>query len=140
MRVIQKCILAVALTGALAAIGTVGAQAQGSQSCATPGTVSFPEFAIRRGDIAPSLHRQISGLGRMADAGGCDLQVTCVAPARADNTERQTRNRQCTAAVQALVRYETRSPVRDALMDSIKQVKASSSGSLRVGTVYITLR
>lgn len=124
---------------AILLVGFSGAAfAQGA--CTTPGTVAFPELPDVRASIVPSVHRQLSSLGRQAVAAGCQIEVTCVSVTDADREALRLRNRQCTAAVQAIVRYETRAAVRTTLGKNIVQSKVAAGGSFQAGTVYVTLR
>jgi hypothetical protein len=110
-----------------------------AQTCASPTTMAFPDLPAARAQILPSVHRQLSSIGRSARANGCTIEVTCVAPAGSTRPE-INRNRQCLAAAQALMFFETRPAVRRALTQSVTQIKKVAGSGLVAGTVYITLR
>ena len=122
----------------LLAVGApVSAMAQDAV-CSSPVTMAFAGLPARRADILPSVHRQLSSIGRTAAVNGCAITVTCVAAADADAAGITARNRQCLAVAQAIVRYESRTAVRTALQSEITQAKETATGSLVAGTIYVT--
>ena len=129
------------MAGAILLLTLGSAQAQeAGNACSTPGSLSFADFPISRGSIVPSVSRQLANIGLAASKNNCRVVVTCVARTGATQSQQNRRNRQCTAAVQAIVRYETRSAVRTRLADEIEQVRTEASSGRTVGTVYVTLR
>ncbi len=126
---------------ALMMIYPAAATAQDSTAaCTSPGSISFADFPNRRADIAPSIANQIAGIGRLAAANNCQIEVTCASAPGADADARRTRNQQCSVAVQSVVRYESRANVRSALQKEIKQNRIAATPQFRAGTVYITLK
>ncbi len=130
-----------AMVGTILLLTMGAAQAQEAGNvCSTPGSLSFADFPTSRGSIVPSVSRQLANVGLAASKNNCQIVVTCVARTGATQSQRNSRNRQCSAAVQAIVRYETRAPVRTRLANEIEQVRAEAGSGRTVGTVYVTLR
>ncbi len=126
---------------ALMLIYPAAAAAQDSTAtCTSPGSISFADFPNRRVDLVPSLANQVAGIGRLAAANNCQIEVTCASAPGADVETRRFRNQQCGAAVQSVVRYESRSNVRSALQKEVTQNRVVASSQFRAGTVYITLK
>lgn len=121
---------------------TSTAQAQANGCPGAPGTASvyaFDGLPTSRGDIKPSVHRSLSILGMVASRNNCTITVTCVAKNTSSNGIK-ARDRQCTAARFAVVRYETRTTVRSRISSEIELIKLDGAqGGFNSGSVYVTL-
>ena len=103
-----------ALVALIVATGSAFAGAAQAQEavCSSPGWMVFSGLAERRADIVPSVHRQLSGLGRLAAANNCSIVITCAADPANGKDANSIRNRQCSAARQAITMFDRRSDVR----------------------------
>jgi hypothetical protein len=120
---------------------TFGGQASGQESlCTTPGTAVFRDVPQTRIEILPSVHKEMSGIGRLAHANGCSIRVICVNDAPTEGNQISVTNRACYAARGAIIAYEENSTRRRALTDNIKVVKVNASSTWQAGTLYVELR
>lgn len=136
----HRSILCAAAGAALFIMAGTGFAAAQEGSCATPGTVRFTDFAASRADIVPSVHRQLSGLGRLAQQSGCQIFVTCVLNPSDGGDQKKARMARCNAARQALASFEPRGAIRSALTRSYKPRNVEPSSTHLPGAVYVTLQ
>lgn len=125
-----------ALTFPFWAAGQV--MAQEPTTCLTPGSVVFEDFPSSRGDIVPSVHRQLSGIGRAAQLNGCKIEIICVRDPRAEDP-RKDADRMCNAARQATARFENRSTQRREIEKAYKVSKRDPGGRWIPREVHLTL-
>jgi hypothetical protein len=128
-----------ALVVAASASLSVGTQAQ-EVACSSSGSMVFNGLAERRAEIVPSVHRQLSGLGRLAAANNCSIIITCASDPANGKDANSIRNRQCSAARQAIGMFERRSDVRRTLTDSYEIQRVSAGKGAAAGQVIVTLQ
>lgn len=116
------------------------AMSQDPNQCQSPGTVEFVGFPETRADILPSTHRQLSGLGRLAEQNSCTVVVSCVADQSDGDDWKKVRERRCVAARQAVVRFKGTGAAARTLLESIKFDRRDPSGAWQAGAVYVTLK
>lgn len=133
-------VLVCSVTFIISLTAFVSPAAQAQEVCATPGTVAFFGLAEERGDIVPSVHRQLSGLGRMALRGNCAVEITCVSDESLGADYKKIRDRQCSAARSAMVQFERRSDVRSQIQKLFKMNKVGVGKGWAAGAVYVTLK
>lgn len=115
------------------------AQAQ-EAACTSPGSMAFNGLAERRADIVPSVHRQLSGLGRLAAANNCSIVITCASDPANGKDANTIRNRTCSAARQAITMFERRSDVRRKLTDAYEIQRVAAGKGAAAGQVVVTLK
>jgi len=128
------------LGGLIVTAGLIATATGASAACETAGTMRFDGIAERRADIVPSVHRQLSGLGRLAVRGSCEVVITCVVDDALGSDAKKIRDRKCTATRQAIAMFERRSKVRSQLQRTYKMEKPKPSGEWAAGQIYVTLK
>jgi hypothetical protein len=125
---------------ALVGMAFVGAAKAQEAACSTPGSITFTGLAERRADIVPSVHRQLSGLGRLAATNNCSVVITCAADPANGKDANSIRNRQCSAARQAMGMFERRGGAIRSKITSAYEVKRVGAGKgILNGAVVVTL-
>jgi len=109
-------------------------------ACETTGTVRLDGIAERRADIVPSVHRQLSGIGRLALRDNCQIVITCVTDEALGADARKIRDRKCSATRAAITMFEKRAKVRSVLQKTYKMTKPKPSAEWAAGGIYITLQ
>jgi hypothetical protein len=130
--------LALSLAVGAFAAGTTSVAAQESTTCQTPGSMIFPDFPNLRRKITPSIHRQLSGLGRLADRNGCKIRIVCVRDATQADPAKYASN-VCRAAREALSFYESRRDARREIYESYKTTSRNAGGQYHANEVHISL-
>ena len=138
MNILMKAAI-VALSIATGSIVAGAVQAQ-EAACSSPGSMVFSGLSERRVDIVPSVHRQLSGLGRLAAVNNCSVLITCAADPAKGTEANAIRNRQCSAARQAIGMFERRSDVRRKLTDTYEIQRVAAGKGAAAGQVIVTLR
>lgn len=129
----------VALAVAMGSAFAGGAHAQ-EAVCSSPGSMEFNGLAERRAQILPSVHRQLSGLGRLAAMHNCSVVITCASDPANGKDANSIRSRQCSAARQAIGMFERRSDVRRKLTGSYEMQRVSPGEGAAAGQVVVTLK
>lgn len=131
-----------ALVALVVAAGSVFAGTAQAQEavCSSPGSMAFNGLAERRADIVPSVHKQLSGLGRLAAVNNCSIVITCAADPANGKDANTIRNRTCSAARQAISMFESNRDARRKLADSYEIQRASAGKGAAAGQVVVTLK
>lgn len=144
MRILKIVVVGLSLMVATPYTYSQQARAQEVQSanssCATPGTVVFPNVADKRSDLLPSVHKQLSSLGRLAASNNCSVVLTCVSDPSLGEERLKKRDAMCNAAKAAMSMYETRGFARKIIQDGISIEKRGADSNLQPASVYVSLQ
>lgn len=125
----------------VSALGAVAGAAQAQEvACSSPGSVVFTGLAERRVDMVPSVHRELAGLGRLAQANNCSILITCASDPINGDGANKIRNRQCIAARQAIGMFEQRRDIRNKLTETYEMERVYAGKGAAAGQVIVTLK
>lgn len=133
----KVALLALVLAMGSASVGAAQAQ---EALCSSPGSMAFNGLAERRADIVPSVHKQLAGLGRLAAVSNCSVVITCAGDPVNGKDANSIRNRQCSAARQALAMFQSSRDARRKLTDSYEIQRVSAGKGVAAGQVVVTLK
>lgn len=122
-------------------VGTafVGSAAAQDSGCATPGSMALNDIAEKREDITPSLHRQLSALGRTAYANNCSVVITCASDPSDGDESSSIRWRKCGAAKFAVPMFDQRYSKRRLIFPNYEIRRVNPNSSIAAGQVVVQL-